>query len=92
MRGPGLVGYQPEAVRWSQDGRRVYFRWKQATEPRVKEMDTYVVERDGAGGLAFRERRQQLVNDIYLGACRLVAALGRLLRALAAALDRAQVC
>src|ERR671916_559102 len=47
MRGPALVGYQPESVRWSQDGRRVFFRWKQADEPRLKEMDTYVVNRDG---------------------------------------------
>jgi dipeptidyl aminopeptidase/acylaminoacyl peptidase len=47
MRGPALVGYQPEQVRWSQDSARVFFRWKQATEPRLKEMDTYVVNRDG---------------------------------------------
>jgi len=47
MRGAALVGYEPGSVRWSQDGARVYFRWKQATEPRLKEMDTYVVNRDG---------------------------------------------
>ncbi|HYG08602.1 MAG TPA: DPP IV N-terminal domain-containing protein, partial [Pyrinomonadaceae bacterium] len=49
MRGTALVGYEPASVRWSQDGARVYFRWKQATEPRLKEMDTYVVNRDGTG-------------------------------------------
>ena len=49
MRGPALVGYQPESVRWSQDGGRVFFRWKRADEPRLKEMDTYVVNRDGTG-------------------------------------------
>jgi dipeptidyl aminopeptidase/acylaminoacyl peptidase len=49
MRGPALVGYQPESVRWSQDGSRVYFRWKQATDPRLREMNTYVVNRDGTG-------------------------------------------
>jgi dipeptidyl aminopeptidase/acylaminoacyl peptidase len=49
MRGSALVGYEPGSVRWSQDGARVYFRWKQATEPRLKEMDTYVVNRDGTG-------------------------------------------
>jgi dipeptidyl aminopeptidase/acylaminoacyl peptidase len=49
MRGPALVGYTPGDVRWSQDGARVYFRWKQATEPRLKDMDTYVVNRDGTG-------------------------------------------
>jgi dipeptidyl aminopeptidase/acylaminoacyl peptidase len=49
MRGPDLVGHEPARVVWSQDSRRVYFRWKQAGEPRLKEMDTYVVGRDGAG-------------------------------------------
>jgi dipeptidyl aminopeptidase/acylaminoacyl peptidase len=49
MRGAALVGYEPASVRWSQDGGRVYFRWKQATEPRLKDMDTYVVNRDGTG-------------------------------------------
>lgn len=47
MRGAALVGYTPTDVRWSQDGARVYFRWKAATEPRLKELDTYVVNRDG---------------------------------------------
>jgi hypothetical protein len=49
MRGPGLVGYEPRAVRWSQDGQRIYFQWKQASEPREKDFDTYVVNRDGSG-------------------------------------------
>jgi dipeptidyl aminopeptidase/acylaminoacyl peptidase len=47
MRGAALVGYEPTDVRWSQDGARVYFRWKRANEPRLKDMDTYVVNRDG---------------------------------------------
>jgi dipeptidyl aminopeptidase/acylaminoacyl peptidase len=49
MRGAALVGYPPAEVRWSQDSQRVYFRWKQASEPRLKEMDLYVVNRDGTG-------------------------------------------
>ncbi|MBA3440931.1 MAG: prolyl oligopeptidase family serine peptidase [Pyrinomonadaceae bacterium] len=49
MRGPNLVGYPPTGVRWSQDSRRVYFRWKRAGEPRLKESDLYVVDRDGRG-------------------------------------------
>src|SRR5205085_5396020 len=49
MRGPRLVGYQPTGVYWSQDSQRVYFCWKQADEPRLKEMDLYVVNRDGTG-------------------------------------------
>ena len=49
MRGPGLVGYEPTGVRWSPDSQKIYFRWKQANEPRVAEMSTYVVNADGTG-------------------------------------------
>src|SRR5215831_16805581 len=49
MRGPRLVGYPPSGVYWSQDSQKVYFRWKQADEPRLKEMSLYVVNRDGSG-------------------------------------------
>jgi dipeptidyl aminopeptidase/acylaminoacyl peptidase len=49
MRGPDLVGYTPTGVYWSQDGGRVYFRWKRAGERRLKETDLYVVNADGAG-------------------------------------------
>ncbi len=49
MRGPELYGNEPAAPRWSSDGQRVYFQWKQANEPRVKPSDTYVVNRDGSG-------------------------------------------
>src|SRR6266545_7209798 len=49
MRGPRLVGYPPSGVYWSQDSQRIYFRWKQADEPRLKEMSLYVVNRDGKG-------------------------------------------
>lgn len=49
MRGPRLVGYPPTGVYWSQDSQRVYFRWKQAGEPRLKEMSLYVVNRNGSG-------------------------------------------
>src|SRR6266481_2282353 len=49
MRGPRLVGYPPTGIYWSQDSQRVYFRWKQADEPRLKETSLYVVNRDGTG-------------------------------------------
>jgi dipeptidyl aminopeptidase/acylaminoacyl peptidase len=49
MRGPRLVGYPPTGVYWSQDSQRVYFRWKQAGEPRLKEMSLYVINRDATG-------------------------------------------
>lgn len=49
MKGPALYGYAPRAVRWSGEGRRVYFEWKQAAEPPEKEWSTWVVNRDGGG-------------------------------------------
>jgi len=49
MRGAALVGYEPTAPRWSPDSQQVFFRWKQSTDARTKEMDTYVVNRDGSG-------------------------------------------
>src|SRR6185295_10410823 len=49
MRGSGLVGNEPRAVHWSPDSQRIYFQWKQASEPREKDFDTYVVNRDGSG-------------------------------------------
>jgi len=49
MRGPGLYGYEPAAVRWSGDGERLYFQWKQAADPAIKDPDTYVVGRGGSG-------------------------------------------
>ena len=49
MRGPGLIGYAPEDVRWSPDGTKVYFSWKQYSDPLLKDRDTYVVNRDGSG-------------------------------------------
>src|ERR1700759_1755091 len=48
-RGPDLVGSAPTGVYWSQDSRRVFFRWKRAGEPRLKELSLYVVDRDGTG-------------------------------------------
>ena len=49
MRGPALVGYTQEEVRWSPDGSKVYFSWKQYSDPLHKDRDTYVVNRDGSG-------------------------------------------
>ena len=49
MRGPDLVGYAPSGVYWSRDSQRIYFRWKRAGEPRLKQPDLYVVNRDGSG-------------------------------------------
>lgn len=49
MRGPQLYGYEPSDARWSGDGERIYFQWKQASDPPIKPADTYVVARDGSG-------------------------------------------
>src|SRR5579863_1881823 len=48
MRGPGLYGYEPSAVRWSGASGRIYFQWKQASDPVHQDPDTYVVNRDGS--------------------------------------------
>jgi dipeptidyl aminopeptidase/acylaminoacyl peptidase len=49
MRGPGLYGYEPSGVRWSGDGQKIYFQWKQASDVIDKPLATYVVNRDGSG-------------------------------------------
>src|SRR5262249_38535081 len=54
MRGPDLIGYEPTRVYWSENSERIYFRWKRAGEPRLKEPDLYVVQgkdflRDSSG-------------------------------------------
>src|SRR5579884_119297 len=49
MRGPALIGYEPGEVRWSGDNERIYFRWKQASDPLHREPDLYVVNRNGSG-------------------------------------------
>ena len=49
MRGNGLAGYVPHAVRWAPDGKSVYFEWKQYSDPVEEDYDTYVVGRDGKG-------------------------------------------
>jgi dipeptidyl aminopeptidase/acylaminoacyl peptidase len=46
MRGPELYGYPPQDVRWSGDNKRIYFQWKQASDPIEKPLDTWVVPRD----------------------------------------------
>ncbi len=60
MRGPKLVGYAPTNPYWSQDSQRVYFRWKQSDEPRLKETSLYVVNRDGTGLRRLSEEEARL--------------------------------
>ena len=49
MRGPGLIGYEPSAIRWSYDSSQLYFQWKQYSDPLDAPLDTYVINRDGSG-------------------------------------------
>src|SRR5579863_2060962 len=60
MRGPGLFGYEPAAVRWSGDSGKIYFEWKQASDPIDHPMDTYVVNRDGSGLRKLTEEEARL--------------------------------
>ncbi len=49
MRGPGFVGYEPQSVRWSLDGSKLFFQWKRHTDAIEAPLDTYQVGRDGSG-------------------------------------------
>jgi len=44
MRGPDLVGSAPSSVRWSGDGKQIYFDWQ---KPGEDESSTYAVAREG---------------------------------------------
>jgi dipeptidyl aminopeptidase/acylaminoacyl peptidase len=44
MRGPDLVGYPPDNLRWSADSQKLYFDWR---KPGEDEASTYAVARDG---------------------------------------------
>src|ERR1700736_3925070 len=60
MRGPALVGYEPSEIRWSGDGERIYFQWKQATDSVEKDFDTYVVNRAGTGLRKLTDQEEKL--------------------------------
>ena len=60
MRGPGLYGYEPSEARWSGDGQRIYFQWKQSTDAVDKDPDTYVVERTGGAPRKLSEDEAKL--------------------------------
>ena len=65
MRGPGLYGYEPSQVRWSGDGERLFFQWKQASDPVVKDPETYVVNRDGSGLRKLSEAETRLAPPAF---------------------------
>jgi dipeptidyl aminopeptidase/acylaminoacyl peptidase len=57
MRGPKLVGYPPQGLRWSGDSARLYFEWR---KPGEEESSTYVVDRDGAGFRKLDDRERKV--------------------------------
>src|SRR5216684_404566 len=65
MRGPNLYGYEPSQIRWSGDGERIYFQWKQASDPQDKDPDTYVVNRDGANLQKLSEADAKLAPPVF---------------------------
>ncbi len=46
MRGPELIGQPPRNVRWSPDGKKLNFTWK---DPNEKSARSYSVNADGTG-------------------------------------------
>ena len=65
MRGPGLVGYEPSNVRWSGDGERIYFQWKQASDPIEKDPDTYFAARAGGAPQKLTEAEAKLAPPAF---------------------------
>lgn len=49
MRGPENVGEPPAAVRWTDDGQQIYFRWRPAGEVWDAGRSLYRVAADGSG-------------------------------------------
>ena len=47
MRGPELVGTEPSAVRWTDDGSWIYFRWKPGGQPWHQDAEFYRVPARG---------------------------------------------
>src|SRR3954471_11654374 len=57
MRGPDLVGYSPEALRWSADSQKLYFDWR---KPGEDEPSTYWVARDGGTPTKLTDEQKKL--------------------------------
>jgi len=58
MRGPDLVGYPPENLRWSADSRTLYFDWRR---PGEDEASTYAVGRDGGTPVKLSDAQKKTV-------------------------------
>jgi dipeptidyl aminopeptidase/acylaminoacyl peptidase len=58
MRGPDLVGYPPENLRWAADSRTLYFDWRR---PGEEDASTYSVGRDGGLPVKLTEAQTRTV-------------------------------
>src|SRR5689334_10727770 len=58
MRGPDLVGYPPENLRWSADSRTLFFDWRR---PGEDEASTYSVGRDGGTPVKLSDEQKKSV-------------------------------
>ncbi|MEO8026523.1 MAG: prolyl oligopeptidase family serine peptidase [Bryobacteraceae bacterium] len=67
MRGAALTGYEPSAARFSGDGQKIYFSWKQYSDKRDAPMDTYVVNRDGSGSRKLSDEEAKLATPSLEG-------------------------
>jgi dipeptidyl aminopeptidase/acylaminoacyl peptidase len=56
MRGPDLVGYPPENLRWSADSRTLFFDWRR---PGEDEASTYSVGRDGGAPVKLTDEQKK---------------------------------
>jgi dipeptidyl aminopeptidase/acylaminoacyl peptidase len=56
MRGPDLVGYPPEGLRWSADSQKLYFEWR---KPGEEEASTYVVGRNGGAPVRLSDEQRK---------------------------------
>jgi dipeptidyl aminopeptidase/acylaminoacyl peptidase len=56
MRGPDLVGYPPENLRWAADSRTLFFDWRR---PGEDEPSTYSVGRDGGAPVKLSDAQKK---------------------------------
>lgn len=56
MRGPDLVGYPPDGLRWSADSQKLYFEWRR---PGEEDPSTYVVGRDGGSPVKLTDEQRK---------------------------------
>src|SRR5258708_14416966 len=58
MRGPDLVGYPPDSLRWSADSQKLYFDWR---KPGEEDASTYAVGRDGGAPTKLTDEQKKNV-------------------------------